>query len=54
MVILVKNKDTPLQDAVNDYLICLKTLASLVDYLVINVSSPNTPGLRELQKPEYL
>ncbi len=44
-----KNKITPNERAVSDYLYCLKILYPLVDYFVVNVSSPNTPGLRELQ-----
>jgi len=44
-----KNKVTPNKDAVKDYLICFETLFEHVDYFVVNVSSPNTPGLRELQ-----
>lgn len=44
-----KNKITPNDQAVEDYLICLKELYPYVDYFVVNVSSPNTPGLRELQ-----
>lgn len=44
-----KNKDTPLEDAVGDYLTCFDWLAPHADYLAINVSSPNTPGLRSLQ-----
>ncbi len=44
-----KNKDTPNSSAVDDYLTCFSALHSWVDYFVINVSSPNTPGLRELQ-----
>jgi dihydroorotate dehydrogenase len=44
-----KNKVTPNESAVSDYLICLKALYPYVDYFVVNVSSPNTPGLRELQ-----
>jgi dihydroorotate dehydrogenase len=44
-----KNKDTPNEEAVNDYLTCFRTLYDLVDYFTVNVSSPNTPGLRELQ-----
>jgi len=46
------NKNT--EDAVNDYVQCVERLAGLVDYLVINVSCPNTEGLRNLQKPEVL
>ncbi|HET6244566.1 MAG: quinone-dependent dihydroorotate dehydrogenase [Bacteroidetes bacterium] len=44
-----KNKDTPNEQAVNDYLQCFETLYDYVDYFVVNVSSPNTPGLRALQ-----
>ncbi len=43
------NKDTPLQEASKDYLALMKDFASLADYLAINVSSPNTVGLRRLQ-----
>ena len=49
-----KNKITPNSEAKNDYLICFKELYNYVDYFVINVSSPNTPGLRELQSREFL
>jgi dihydroorotate dehydrogenase len=49
-----KNKDTPNENAAEDYLICFKTLYHLVDYFTVNVSSPNTPGLRELQEKEPL
>ncbi|MES2279106.1 MAG: quinone-dependent dihydroorotate dehydrogenase [Bacteroidota bacterium] len=45
-----KNKVTPNEDAVNDYVICFDKLFDVVDYFVVNVSSPNTPGLRELQE----
>lgn len=44
-----KNKVTPNAEAVKDYLICMDALYDHVDYFVVNVSSPNTPGLRELQ-----
>ena len=44
-----KNKDTPVDRAVEDYLSCVGALAGLADYLAVNVSSPNTPGLRSLQ-----
>ncbi len=44
-----KNKLTPNENAVDDYRRCAKAFAELADYLVINVSSPNTPGLRDLQ-----
>lgn len=49
-----KNKVTPNEEAVNDYLICLEKLFPYVDYFTVNVSSPNTPGLRELQDKEPL
>ena len=49
-----KNKDTPNEKAVEDYLICLEKLFPYVDYFVVNVSSPNTPGLRSLQEKEPL
>jgi dihydroorotate dehydrogenase len=49
-----KNKVTPNEDAFNDYAHCLKTLDPYVDYFVVNVSSPNTPGLRALQEKEPL
>lgn len=44
-----KNKVTPNDEAVNDYIICFERLFDHVDYFTVNVSSPNTPGLRELQ-----
>lgn len=49
-----KNKNTPNEDAWKDYLICFKALHPFVDYFVVNVSSPNTPGLRELQEKDSL
>lgn len=49
-----KNKITPNTEAVKDYLICFDALFDHVDYFVVNVSSPNTPGLRELQDKEPL
>lgn len=49
-----KNKVTPNDEAVKDYLICLDALFDYVDYFAVNVSSPNTPGLRELQDKEPL
>lgn len=51
---LGKNKDTPLEQAPADYLAAFERLASRADYVVINVSSPNTPGLRSLQSVESL
>lgn len=49
-----KNKITPNEDAVSDYEICFDALYDHVDYFVVNVSSPNTPNLRELQDKEPL
>lgn len=49
-----KNKVTPNDQAVNDYVACYKALYPVVDYFVVNVSSPNTPNLRELQDKEPL
>ncbi|MEQ1744216.1 MAG: quinone-dependent dihydroorotate dehydrogenase [Saprospiraceae bacterium] len=45
-----KNKDTPNERAADDYLRCFEALFPVVDYFVVNVSSPNTPGLRALQE----
>lgn len=44
-----KNKSTPNEQAIDDYVKCFEPLHAVVDYFVVNVSSPNTPGLRELQ-----
>lgn len=49
-----KNKTTPNEDAWKDYEICFRTLHPFVDFFVVNVSSPNTPGLRELQEKQAL
>ena len=49
-----KNKETPNDKAVEDYEICFEKLFPYVDYFVVNVSSPNTPGLRDLQQKEPL
>ncbi len=49
-----KNKTTPNEDAWKDYEICFRDLFDYVDYFVVNVSSPNTPGLRELQEKDAL
>lgn len=49
-----KNKVTPNENAVDDYVICFDKLHPYVDYFVVNVSSPNTPGLRELQDRDSL
>ena len=45
-----KNKVTPNEEAANDYAICFEKLFTYVDYFAVNVSSPNTPGLRDLQE----
>jgi dihydroorotate dehydrogenase len=47
-----KNRDTLNDDAVRDYTDCMKTLSGLADAFVVNISSPNTTGLRELLQPE--
>jgi dihydroorotate dehydrogenase len=49
-----KNKTTSEADAINDYTTLIKALHELGDYLVINISSPNTPGLRDLQNEEFI
>ncbi|MBL0317670.1 MAG: quinone-dependent dihydroorotate dehydrogenase [Flavobacteriales bacterium] len=49
-----KNKVTPNEDALSDYVKCMRALHDVVDYFVVNVSSPNTPGLRALQEKEPL
>lgn len=49
-----KNKDTPNEKAVEDYETCFRALRELVDYIVVNVSSPNTPNLRKLQEKDSL
>lgn len=51
---IAKNKETSLENALTDYEICLKAVYPYVDYITINISSPNTPGLRELQSEQYL
>ncbi|HET7034044.1 MAG TPA: quinone-dependent dihydroorotate dehydrogenase [Thermomicrobiaceae bacterium] len=51
---LGKNRDTPPERAVEDYLAVLEALWDVAGYLTVNVSSPNTPGLRDLQRPEAL
>ena len=51
---LGKNKDTPLEKAPDDYLAAFRALVERGDYFVINVSSPNTPGLRSLQGADVL
>lgn len=49
-----KNKDTPIESAAQDYLHCLERVYSLADYITVNISSPNTAGLRELQEERAL
>jgi len=49
-----KNKDTPNEDAASDYLYCLERVYPLADYVTVNISSPNTAGLRELQEEQAL
>jgi dihydroorotate dehydrogenase len=49
-----KSKDTPLEDAARDYRAAVRELAALADFVVVNVSSPNTAGLRELQAVDHL
>ncbi len=49
-----KNKDTPNEHAAGDYLLCLERVYPLASYVTVNVSSPNTPGLRELQQGDSL
>jgi dihydroorotate dehydrogenase len=49
-----KNADTPIDRALDDYLHCLNKVHHLADYVTINVSSPNTEGLRDLQGPDAL
>jgi len=49
-----KNKATPEESALDDYAAAFRVIAPLVDYVALNISSPNTPGLRRLQAPEAL
>ena len=49
-----KNKITPEKEAINDYTHLIKAFKGLGDYFVINISSPNTPGLRDLQNEEFI
>ena len=51
---LGKNKETPEERALEDYAAAYRLIAPRVDYTVVNISSPNTPGLRDLQAPEKL
>lgn len=49
-----KSRATPLEQATDDYLCSFRMLRDFADYITLNISSPNTPGLRELQEPEKL
>ncbi len=49
-----KNKTTPNDQAIDDYIYCYNALVDVVDYFVVNISSPNTPNLRDLQQKEPL
>jgi len=49
-----KNAATPTERALDDYVSCLRTVRQVADYIVVNVSSPNTAGLRDLQARKYL
>ena len=53
-VSLGKQKETPLEDAAADYIAVMRAVYAYADYLAVNISSPNTPGLRELQGGRYL
>jgi dihydroorotate dehydrogenase len=49
-----KSRATPLEQATNDYLYSFRLVRDFADYIALNISSPNTPGLRELQEPQRL
>jgi len=49
-----KNKDTPNESAADDYRFCMERVYALADYITVNISSPNTAGLRELQEEQAL
>ncbi len=49
-----KQKATPLEEAIHDYTELIDVFGPVADYLAVNISSPNTPGLRRLQEPEFL
>ena len=49
-----KNAETPIENAANDYIACLRKVYPFASYVAINISSPNTPGLRELQEKQEL
>ena len=49
-----KNFDTPIESALDDYLTCLNSVYGIADYIAINISSPNTKNLRDLQSKEFI
>jgi len=49
-----KNADTPIDEAIGDYILCLRAVSDTADYIAVNVSSPNTTSLRDLLRPERL
>jgi len=49
-----KNSETPLDDAISDYLAVFQKVAPFASYITVNISSPNTKGLRDLQNPDFL
>ena len=49
-----KNADTPIDEAVDDYMLCLRAVCEAADYIAVNISSPNTVSLRDLHRPERL
>lgn len=49
-----KNKNTPEAEAINDYLICMRRVYEYASYITVNISSPNTPGLRDMQHGDAL
>lgn len=49
-----KNKDTPIEKGADDYLLCMDKVYAYADYITVNISSPNTPGLRSLQYGDAL
>jgi dihydroorotate dehydrogenase len=51
---IAKNKETALEKAAEDYVYCMQRVYAFCDFMTINISSPNTPGLRELQNQNYL
>jgi len=54
LVNIGKNKDVPLDGAADNYAACYENVAKYANAAVLNISSPNTPGLRDLQKPDQL